>query len=52
MLGNHLTKLSLGLGFAFAIIPPVFSQITPNGAGTVVNPQGNQINISGELNLA
>jgi large exoprotein involved in heme utilization and adhesion len=40
--------LSITVGLALnIIIYPVRSQITPNGAGTVANPQGNQINITG-----
>ncbi len=40
--------LSCYSSFAFfSQINPARSQITPNGAGTVVNPQGNQINITG-----
>ncbi|NJL91529.1 MAG: hypothetical protein HC916_18420, partial [Coleofasciculaceae cyanobacterium SM2_1_6] len=46
-LSNYLSKLFLGLGFTFALVHPVTGQITPNGAGTLVNPQGNQINITG-----
>ncbi len=42
-----IAKLSLGLGLTIAFAYPVFSQITPNGAGTLVNAQGNQINITG-----
>ena len=43
----YLAKASLGLGLVFALIHPTLAQIVPNGAGTVVNPQGNQINITG-----
>ena len=43
----YLAKASLGLGLVFALIHPALAQIVPNGAGTVVNPQGNQINITG-----
>jgi filamentous hemagglutinin family protein len=46
-LGKYLSKLSLGLGFSLSLIYPATGQITPNGAGTVANPQGNQINITG-----
>jgi filamentous hemagglutinin family protein len=42
-----LIKVSLGLGFVITFLSPVRSQITPNGAGTVVNSQGNQVNITG-----
>ena len=43
---NHIFLLS----FSWALLAqnlPAQAQITPNGAGTLVNPQGNQINISG-----
>ena len=43
---NHIFLLS----FSWALLAqnlPAQAQITPNGAGTVVNPQGNQINITG-----
>jgi filamentous hemagglutinin family protein len=43
----YLAKVSLGLSLVFAIAHPAFSQIIPNGAGTLVSPQGNQINITG-----
>ena len=42
-----LTQASLGVILALGFVPPTLAQIVPNGAGTVVNPQGNQINISG-----
>ena len=45
---QFIAKASLGLGLALTYLHPAFSQITPNGVGTVVNPQGNQINITGE----
>ena len=41
----YLAKASLGLGLVFALIHPALAQIAPNGAETVVNPQGNQTNI-------
>ncbi len=44
---QSLISACLGLGFVAIFISPVRSQITPNGAGTVINPQGNQINITG-----
>ena len=44
---QYLTQFSLGLGFAIAFIHPTLAQIIPNGAGTIANPQGNQINITG-----
>ncbi len=42
----YLVSFYASLAF-FSSINAVRSQITPNGAGTVVNPQGNQINITG-----
>ena len=44
---QFLTQVSLSLGFVITFIHPALAQITPNGAGTMVNPQGNQINITG-----
>ncbi len=44
---NAIAKLSFGSILALAVINPVRSQITPNGAGTIVNSQGSQINITG-----
>lgn len=46
---NHqfLTRITLGFGLSLALTPAALAQIVPNGAGTVVNPQGNQINITG-----
>ncbi len=44
---QFLTQASLGLVLALGFVPPTLAQIVPNGAGTVVNPQGNQINITG-----
>ncbi len=44
---KYLFILSLSLGLPPAPIYPAFSQIIPNGAGTVVNSQGNQTNITG-----
>ena len=43
----RIAPASLGLILALGFVPPVLAQIVPNGAGTVVNPQGNQINITG-----
>jgi large exoprotein involved in heme utilization and adhesion len=40
-------KVSLGLILALSFVPPTLAQIVPNGAGTVVNHRGNQINITG-----
>ena len=51
LIRQSVVQASLGLGFALAFIPafisPVSSQILPNGAGTLANTQGNQINITG-----
>ncbi len=44
---QSLMQACLGLGFVVTFIAPARSQITPNGAGTLVNSQGNQINITG-----
>ena len=43
----RIAQTSLGLILALGFVPPTLAQIAPNGAGTVVNPQGNQINITG-----
>jgi filamentous hemagglutinin family protein len=43
----RLFPLSLGCGLALAFVTPVLSQIMPNGVGTLVDSQGNQINITG-----
>jgi hypothetical protein len=45
-LASHLIFLCSSL-ILLGQASPARSQITPNGAGTVVNPQGNQINITG-----
>ncbi len=59
MVINRLVKVSLGLSLSFGLsfglnfhlsfyVPkPAIAQITPNGAGTLANTQGNQINIAG-----
>ncbi len=44
---QSLMQACLGLGFVITFISPALAQITPNGVGTLVNSQGNQINISG-----
>jgi filamentous hemagglutinin family protein len=43
----YFAKFSLGLSLVFALIQPAPSQISANGAGTIVSPQGSQINITG-----
>jgi filamentous hemagglutinin family protein len=43
----RLFPLSLGCGLALTFVTPVLSQIMPNGVGTLVDSQGNQINITG-----
>ncbi|NJL88680.1 MAG: CHAT domain-containing protein [Coleofasciculaceae cyanobacterium SM2_1_6] len=47
---NRLVKVSLGLSLSFNLSfysYTAIAQITPNGTGTLVNSQGNQINITG-----
>jgi filamentous hemagglutinin family protein len=46
---QSIAPASLGLILALGFVSPILAQIAPNGAGTVVSPQGNQINISGGI---